>query len=231
MTQFNPDFTGDPSGAQFLDSIMPQWRDALHSCHKGNTRPTYALPGTLWIDDSQTPWALNLFTGTDDVVLGTVDAENNLFTSLVPDNSITSVHIAPGAVLGEKLENVAGLSAGTYENATVTVDTKGRVVGIEDGTPATPPAQTWQNVTASRALATTYVNTTDSPIMVSVRCAASVVSARLYATVDGVEAAASNGQGNGSGSGAISGFIVPVGSQYTVNTTSGHTLSLWAELR
>ena len=64
MTQYNFG-TIDPyvvDGVQ-LAGMLNQWRDAMHSYHRGPTRPTYIVPGMLWIDDSggATAWKLNVF--------------------------------------------------------------------------------------------------------------------------------------------------------------------------
>jgi len=54
--------------------------DALLSLHKGNSRPAYAEAGTLWLDDSSTPWVMKLFDGSDDITIGTVNPSDNKFT-------------------------------------------------------------------------------------------------------------------------------------------------------
>lgn len=68
------------NGSTFFDSKLEPWRDTLHSMHKGNNRPTYAVAGMIWVKDSTNPWVLNIFDGSDDIPLGTVDTTTNLFT-------------------------------------------------------------------------------------------------------------------------------------------------------
>jgi hypothetical protein len=48
-----------------LASLLNQWRDALHSLHRGSVRPAYAVPGMLWINDSAGPaaWVVNAYMG------------------------------------------------------------------------------------------------------------------------------------------------------------------------
>jgi hypothetical protein len=48
-----------------LASMLNQWRDALHSLHRGPARPAYVVPGMLWIDDSGGPtnWVVNAYMG------------------------------------------------------------------------------------------------------------------------------------------------------------------------
>jgi hypothetical protein len=64
MSQF--DFgTIDPyvvDGVQLAD-MLNQWRDAIHSMHRSGTRPTYVVPGMMWINDSAGPtsWVVNVY--------------------------------------------------------------------------------------------------------------------------------------------------------------------------
>lgn len=68
------------SGTAFFNSNLEPWRDALHSMHKGNSRPSYAVAGMMWVDDTTEPWILNMFNGTaNDVTLGTIDPTNFWF--------------------------------------------------------------------------------------------------------------------------------------------------------
>jgi len=64
MTQYNFG-TIDPyvvDGVQ-LAGMLNQWRDAMHSYHRGATRPSYIVPGMLWIDDSggASAWKLKVY--------------------------------------------------------------------------------------------------------------------------------------------------------------------------
>lgn len=80
MSQY--DFgTIDPStkSGTALASDLNSWRTALHSAHKGASRPAYAAAGTLWINDSGTPWILNCYDGSEDISLGTINATTNAF--------------------------------------------------------------------------------------------------------------------------------------------------------
>ena len=88
--------------------------------------------------------------------------------------------------------------------------------------------QTWQDVTASRALATTYTNGTGKPIQVVVTGTASGGGVSIVFTVGGVTIpffgySASGGSGYTGGT-----VIVPVGATYSC---AGATLNTWLELR
>jgi alkyl sulfatase BDS1-like metallo-beta-lactamase superfamily hydrolase len=90
--------------------------------------------------------------------------------------------------------------------------------------------QTWQSVVGSRALGTTYTNSTGKPIMVNV--AATIINTTtITAVVDGVTVAQENGTGASSNAPATVSFIVPNGSTYSVSNSGSTTLTLWAELR
>lgn len=89
--------------------------------------------------------------------------------------------------------------------------------------------QSWQNLTNSRSIGTTYTNTTGRPIMVYVRATWSYqFNAKLVATVGSVEVASFGAHTDS----ATVNFLVPSGSSYqvTVNGTPA-TLGYWAELR
>jgi hypothetical protein len=78
MSQF--DFgTIDPyvvDGVELAD-FLNQWRDALYSLHRGSTRPPYAVPGQLWINDSAgaNAWVLQWYVSptVGDVALFTLN--------------------------------------------------------------------------------------------------------------------------------------------------------------
>ncbi|KAB1859929.1 hypothetical protein F4W09_02060 [Acinetobacter tandoii] len=98
----------------------------------------------------------------------------------------------------------------------ISIDTVGLGVG-----------QTWQNLTASRSLATTYTNSTGKPIMVSVAWEQSN-QGEMTLTVGGV--AVDRGRQNQVGGGAAVQAIVPAGATYSVTSTA-NTIAFWSELR
>lgn len=84
--------------------------------------------------------------------------------------------------------------------------------------------QTWQNVTGSRALSTTYYNTTGRPILVSIATGANTGISSVL-TVNGL---AVSTQFAAAGTTHTSVSIVPPGGSYSITATS---LSNWFELR
>jgi hypothetical protein len=64
-----------------LNNRLRDWRDALHSLHRGTSRPTYAVAGMLWLlEISLTEWRLQLYDGDTDILLGTINPTANTFT-------------------------------------------------------------------------------------------------------------------------------------------------------
>ena len=51
-------------GVQLADDLN-KWRDAIHTYHRGGTRPAYVVPGMEWINDAggAANWIQNLFMG------------------------------------------------------------------------------------------------------------------------------------------------------------------------
>lgn len=84
--------------------------------------------------------------------------------------------------------------------------------------------QTWQDVTASRAVATTYTNSTGKPIQVNIQTSASSATGQLI--VGGIVACTYT---SGPSSWGIYTAIVPNGATYILSNSSA--LSTWSELR
>lgn len=80
MSQNTVDFSGDPSGDQLLDNLLTPMKQNILTHNSGTSRPSYAVAHTTWTDTTSTPWILKYFDGTDDIVLGYVNASTNAFT-------------------------------------------------------------------------------------------------------------------------------------------------------
>lgn len=96
-------------------------------------------------------------------------------------------------------------------------------------------AQTNQNLTASRAFATTYTNTTSSPIGVEVVIQSTAAGQiAMTPTIDGSAQGQTTWQVTASGFQYQRYFVVPAGQTYSVSTTGSSatpTLSRWNEMR
>lgn len=97
--------------------------------------------------------------------------------------------------------------------------------------------QIWQDVAASRALGTTYTNTSGRSIAVSVSTSSTTTGSSVgaTATVSGVivAQAAVNESAGASFAGLTQqlSFLVPPGATYSVSVASGGVINRWAELR
>ncbi len=82
--------------------------------------------------------------------------------------------------------------------------------------------QTWQNVTASRAMGTTYTNSTGKPIMLIAQANRSAVSSSgISVTIDGVgPIPICNGTNSGGGNVAVGSIIIPIGATYVLSVVS-----------
>jgi hypothetical protein len=130
--------------------------------------------------------------------------------------------------------SILGTSSQTYFTAFMSGGDPNGQIGPEG--PAGPAtgigySQTWQNVTGSRALGTTYTNSTSKPIMVNVSVAVQGSSTLARAYVGEVEVARAYSP-DCCGVPQINffplSFIVPAGSTYYC---TGRTFAYWSELR
>lgn len=114
--------------------------------------------------------------------------------------------------------NINGLSGLTFNNGS-TQD----VGSVGTG------GQTWQNLTSSRAIETTYTNSTGKPISVVVTVFLTNTSTFTNLVVSEVAVSSTQGPGSGSYTYQLS-AIVPNGASYRV-TGGSPTLNSWIELR
>ena len=88
--------------------------------------------------------------------------------------------------------------------------------------------QTWQAVTGSRALATTYTNSTGKPILVHIDFNQNSTQQNTTFVISGVTVTGLLGVQNISSNWGFS-FIIPPGGTYSA--TGNNTISVWSELR
>ncbi|EOR05033.1 phage tail-collar fiber domain-containing protein [Acinetobacter tandoii] len=151
------------------------------------------------------------FDGTANINLPGVNTAGNQNTT---GNAATATKLATARTIA--LTGAITGSATFDGSGNISIDTVGLGVG-----------QTWQNLTASRSLATTYTNSTGKPIMVSVAWEQSN-QGEMTLTVGGV--AVDRGRQNQVGGGAAVQAIVPAGATYSVTSTA-NTIAFWSELR
>lgn len=178
-------------------------------------------------------WLINNKSGSDCVVTlpaaaGATGREimiQNLQALAVNSASSNVVPLAGGSAAAAILPGVIGARV-----TLVSDGTSWRVVDV--WRPEIGDGQTWQNVGGSRALATTYTNTTGRPIQVCANIVHNGSGGASNFLVDGnIVSAVAN---NMSGTNFISPYmiIVPAGSTFRINQSAGvAAISTWWELR
>lgn len=80
MSQNSIDFSTDMSGVQLLDDQLTPMKQNILTNNSGTSRPSYAVAHTCWTDSTSTPWIVKYFDGTDDIIIGYVNASTNQYT-------------------------------------------------------------------------------------------------------------------------------------------------------
>ena len=71
------------SGSQ-LANLLNLGEAAIHTTNKGPNRPSYVVPGMIWLDDTDPLlWELNIFDGVNDAQIGIVNTFSSKFTAVV----------------------------------------------------------------------------------------------------------------------------------------------------
>lgn len=164
----------------------------------------------------------NLISTTAEGGAGAADSNNVIYSTTARSN-------VPYRVVG--FIDSTQTTAGTWASAPTTIQGVGgqalaALSSLGFG-------QTWQTVTASRALATTYYNTTGKPIEAIISSGgASGTAVTLRLSINGGTAFVFAQCNLPSGNSVVAGgFIVPANASYAVTQTGSATLVSWNELR
>ena len=147
-------------------------------------------------------------------------------TAITTDTSGT-LNIVTGSGSGANAITIdASQNVTAAANLTVTGNTT--VTGTLTAPQIFGQSQSWQTVTGSRALATTYTNSTGRPIAVSVLSGGLTAGNNITGVVSGISVAFA--QINTAGTSQVTiNFIVPIGATYSV--TASAAFAAWHELR
>ena len=95
-----------------LADMLNNWRDAVHSWHRGAGRPSYAVPGMLWINDSGGPtqWLVYAYLGpaAGDILLWAYDTTTGAFTFGNPSQLASAILLAQAAASPSVRWNATG---------------------------------------------------------------------------------------------------------------------------
>ena len=164
------------------------------------------------------------FDGSANINLPGVNTQGNQNTTGNAATATTASSCSGNSATATKLATARTISLTGAAQALASFDGSGNIAIATEGLGV---GQTWQNLTASRSLATTYTNSTGKPIMVSVTWEQSN-QGEMTLTVGGI--AVDRGRQNQVGGGAAVQAIVPTGATYSV-TSSANTIVNWLELR
>jgi hypothetical protein len=170
----------------------------------------------------------------------TVTTNANLTGAITSSGNATSLGSFTSAQLATALTDETGTGANVFATSptlvTPALGTPTALVGTNiTGTANSLNAglgvnQTWQGVTGSRAIGTTYTNSTGKPITVTISYTCSLANTVQGLVIDGTTVYASSVSVNTFASGFT--LIVPDGATYVTVTNNGTlTLVTWAELR
>ena len=140
----------------------------------------------------------------------------------MPISQINTNSIANGAVVA------ADIAEGAITTAKIT-DANITQAKLASAVLPLGVGQTWQDMTGSRAIGTTYTNSTGRPIYVLVSVSQNTSGIGINGSIAGL--AINTHQDNGSGSTGPFFGIIPNGVTYVISTEPGKTLNSWLELR
>jgi hypothetical protein len=152
-------------------------------------------------------------------------------TAISTDTSGT-LNIVTGSGSGSNAITIDASQNVTVANA-ISVAGNATITGTITATNLFGQGQTWQNVTASRALSTTYTNSTGRPIFVSYSTNPGNASNTPIITINGsISVRGTLGVATGTGAIYVSAMI-PSGDTYAITHLAGGTIGTanWNELR
>jgi hypothetical protein len=204
------------TGAFQLDATAGASGQALVSAGGSNT-PTWSTLGTM---AAQSASAVAITGGTITGITDLTVADGGTGASSITANSVILGN-GTSALSGNLVAPSTSGNVLTSNGTTWTSATPAGGIGI---------GQTWQDVGGSRALGTTYTNSTGKPIMVAVSLQVNGAFNFSSATVGGVTVAQFGSSDSQNTDRNTVSFIVPNSTNYSI-TGAGAGLLTWAELR
>lgn len=201
------------------------------------TVPSSATLGTVNATQARLVILVINNAGTPELAIVNLAGGNNLDeTTLISTTAISASATASNVIYSTSARtnvafrvvgfvDITEATAGTWATApTLVQGAGGQAIVTLDG-------QTWQNVTGSRALGTTYYNTTGKEIDVLIQYSSTSGSAILTMTINGVAVTVQTSAPT-TGSTVVGAVTIPAGASYSAAISPGTpTLNNWFELR
>lgn len=204
------DYVIDNQSAPSLRADLNSALQAIVTQNSSATAPTTTYANMIWYDTANNQLKKRNEADSGWITLGTIDEGLGTFTPSGERALATQVQAEVGT-----------------DNTTLMTPLRTEEHMLANALGWT---QTWQNVIGSRAVSTSYQNTTGRPIQVNIDANSTVSTGRdIQVSTDNVNWVKVS-QTNGSAGGFVSSaVIVPNGHYYRVNGAA--TLKVWAELR
>ena len=199
---------------------------ALGSTNSGATEPPNSLNNMLWYDTTSHILKLKAEAGGDWISIGYFDQSSDAFR-IFDDTQVVNSAGSQTGIIGDQSGSTWQTGTGTTESLVSPAKVKASVIANTQAPIGV--GQTWQDMSASRAVGTSYRNTTGRPIMVSI-CTGSTIRYNFQVSTDNsasVTVGALAGFGN-IGDEKSSQIMVPDTHYYKA---TGGLLKIWAELR
>ncbi|MEO1200049.1 MAG: hypothetical protein AAFX39_12585 [Pseudomonadota bacterium] len=156
MSQFDfGTINPDTKDGTTLASDLGSWRDALNTLHKGAARPSYAQAGMAWVKEvSGTLWELNIYDGSTDIVIATINPSTNVFS--LPNGSVGLAALADMATDSFVGRDTAGSGAPEVLSATQAR----AILNVADGAQVNPTTEELQDLVGAMVTGNTETGIT-----------------------------------------------------------------------
>lgn len=112
MTQAPPTIGANKPGILYRQEDN-DGKKALMSHHKGSVEPDYAEAGTIWLDDSATPWVLKIFDGAVWISMADVNSGDGTFHSYSGTSVSAQVDYGESPVVAAATTDLGALDTNT----------------------------------------------------------------------------------------------------------------------
>ena len=203
-----------------------QTTDGAGTAYTGE--PTTTYPNMLWYDKAT---SILKVRSTDDSTwlnVAYIDQSANAYR-IIDDTQVVNTSGTQTGLVGDQATATWEAGVGTVESLVSPAKMAAAITslvpeGIGDG-------QTWQNLTASRSVGTTYTNTTGKPICVNIQTTGVNNTATTISANVGGAGVMMIGRDSSAGTAqAVGSVIIPIGATYVISITTA-ALAEWWELR